>query len=296
MLLTDLSSKNLFNTKIMKRRKGLLNNTLIFLLMLAFLGCEPEEQGPEDFYDHDNFTVSLSADRSMGKGQYSRRAESGDEVNVDVNIQSATPLTELAITKTINLTVDSTFGNNGTLLVNASGNALDYDFHYVADTTDVDQLVGFTFEATNAAGETEVSDLTLAVTLSPRDNLPRKRWALTSILHVNNNNEEVIKECEKDNAMLLNADSTVVMDYGADTGAGDCVFDGFKVYDQWYLTEDEKQFVLVYHGLFDPTTTVESYEVKTLTTEELGIELTIDLTVLGLGIETFLYTYQATPR
>lgn len=280
----------------MKLFNRLLKYSLVLLPVLLFMGCEPDEQVPGDYYDKDDFTVKLSAEKGIGHGQYMRKVESGDEVNVAVNIQSASDLTELKITKTINLEIDPTFGNNGVISVDASGNTFEYAFDYTSDTEDIDQLVGFTFEATNAAGKTEVSDLTLAVTLSPRDNLPRRRWALTSILHVNNDNEEVIKECEKDNSMLLNADSTLVMDYGANTAAGECALDGFKVYDKWYLTEDEDRFVIIYHGLFDPTVTVEDYKVKTLTTEELGIELTVDLTELGLGLETFLYTYMATPR
>lgn len=282
----------------MKLLNRFLNYSLILFPLFIYIGCdEPDEQGPEDFFDNDSFTVKLAADRNIGEGQYIRKAESGDEVDVAVTLQSASSLSELEITKTLNLEVDSTFGTNGTMTVDASGTSFEYNFHYVTDTTDVDQLVGFTFEATNAVGETEVSDLTVEVTLSPRDNLPRRRWALTSILHVNNDNEEVINECEKDNSMLLNADSTIVLDYGEDTAVGACAFDGFNIYTKWYLTEDEQQFVREYYGIFSPNVTVvETFEVKILTVEELGLELTVDLTALGLGIETFLYIYKAVPR
>ncbi len=265
-------------------------------ILLHLMSCESDVQGPEDFFDRDGFAVELSAEKTLGHGQYRASAESGDVVSVDVITTSQDNLTTLKITKTVNLAVDATFGNNGSLVVDATGSDFTYNFSYATDTSDVDQFIGFTFEATDAAGKKEVSDLTLNVTLSPRDNLPRRRWALTSILHVNEGNLEVIKECEKDNSMLLNADSTIVMDYGTDTGAGDCLFDGFKIYDKWYLTADEKQFIWEFHGLFDPNTTVETYEVRTLTTDELGLELEVDLTVFGLGIETFLYTYKAVPR
>lgn len=281
----------------MKLLNKLLKYGLILLPLLIYVGCEPDEQSPADFYDNDDFTVKLSADRSIGKGQYSKKVESGDEVNLDINIQSASALSKLKITKTVNLKVDPSFGTNGTMTIDASGTSFEYNFMYTTDTTDVDELVGFTFEATNATGETEVSDLNLIVTLSPRDNLPRRRWLLTSILHVNEDNAEVIKECEKDNSLLLNADSTIVVDYGADTGSPGCDFDGFNVYTKWYLSEDEKTFTWEYYGIFSPgTTVVESFEVKTLTTDVLAYEQTVDLTVLGLGIETFLYTYKATPR
>lgn len=281
----------------MKLLNRCLKYSLVLFPMILFMGCEPDEQIPADYYDNSDFTVKLSADKSVGKGQYIRKVESGNEVNVVVSVQSASALSALKITKTVNLAVDPTYGNNGSLIIDASGTSFEYDFNYLPDTNDVDQLVGFAFEATNAVGESKVSDLTLAVTMSPRDNLPRRRWMLTSILHVNENNLEVIKECELDNAILLNADSTMVMDYGDDTAEGDCAFDGFKVYEKWYLTEDEEQFVWEYSDLFDPAKiTAETYAVKLLTTEEIRLELTVDLTELGLGIETYLYIYKAAPR
>lgn len=281
----------------MKLLNRCLKYSLVLFPMILFMGCEPDEQTPADYYDNSDFTVKLSADKSVGKGQYIRKVESGNEVNVVVSVQSASALSALKITKTVNLAVDPTYGNNGSLIIDASGTSFEYDFNYLPDTNDVDQLVGFAFEATNAVGESKVSDLTLAVTMSPRDNLSRRRWMLTSILHVNENNLEVINDCELDNSILLNVDSTMVMDYGDDTAEGDCAFDGFKVYEKWYLTEDEEQFVWEYSDLFDPAKiTAETYAVKLLTTEEIRLELTVDLTELGLGIETYLYIYKAAPR
>lgn len=281
----------------MKLFNAYLRCCFLMTVVLAFASCEPDEQGPEDYYDNDSFVVELSAEKTIGHGQYSAKLESGDLINVEVNIESEVALATLEITKTVNLEVDPTYGQNGARVVDISSGTSEYEFSYTADTTDVDQLVGFTFEATNVSGEVEVSDLNLIVTLSPRDNLPRRRWLLTSILHVNEGNQEVIKECEKDNSLLLNSDSTMVFDYGTDTGSAGCDFDGFNVYTKWYLSEDEKTFTWEYYGIFSPATTVvESFEVTTLTTEVLAYEQTVDLTVLGLGIETFLYTYEATPR
>src|SRR5690606_24444906 len=130
-------------------------------VILAFGSCESDEQGPEDYYDNDAFKVDLSAEKTIGHGQYRARAESGDLVNVGLNIASPAGLTTLEITKTINLEVDATYGNNGKEVVDISGSTFEYDFSYTADTTDIDQLVGFTFEATNSSGEVEVSDLNL---------------------------------------------------------------------------------------------------------------------------------------
>lgn len=223
--------------------------------------------------------------------------QSSDTVNVHVSVQASAGLSKLKITKTVNLEVDSKYATDGTKIMDINGSSFEYEFIYVPDTSDINQLVGFTFKAINKRGQTEASVLTLDVNLSPRDNIPLVRWGLASILHVNEGNKEVIKKCEKDNSYLFKADSSVVKDYGELTGSGDCALDGLKVYDKWWLTSDEKHFIIVYHALFNPSdVTKQVYEVKTLTTEKLGLQLTVDLTALGLGIETFLYIYKAHPK
>lgn len=265
----------------------------ILALLVVTAGCEPTPQSPDDYYNDDNFTVKLSADKAPGHGQYEYRAESSDAVNIDVEVVSPSPLVELRITKTKNVEVDSSFGTSGAMTVDVSESSFTYQFNYVPDTTDIDALVGFSFEAVNVDGESETSDLTLSVTLSPRDNMTRVRWELTSIRHVNKGNEEVIEDCNDGYALLLNADSTMTKSYGEEA----CGLDGLNEYDKWYFTEDEQQLVMESHNVFAPDTPViETFKVKTLTTEELGLELTVDLTELGEGIETFLYTYEATLR
>lgn len=267
------------------------------LAMVAILvSCEEEDNATPD-----DPQVKLSAKVAPGHNQYRERVESGDEINIDVEVTSSAGLSKFTVTKTVNLSVDSTFGENGVLTVNpGGGSSFEYPFQYVPVVEDIDELVGFTFRAENANGSASESDLTLQVTLSPRDNLTMRRWLLKSVLHVNNEeepNKEEIKECEKDNSMLLNADSTMVMDYGSDTGQGDCMFDGFNVYTSWHLTEDEKYFIRESHGIFSPDVTViDSFRVKTLTVDQLAMEQDVDLTVFGMGIETFLYVYDATPR
>jgi hypothetical protein len=270
------------------------------LVAVAFLvvvmGCDEEKQGPEDFFDNDGFKVELVADKALGHGQYVLKSESGQNIEVKVNVESPTALTSFKVRKTKNLVPDPTFGTNGEMTVAASGNSFSYDFDYNTLSTDVDQLVGFSFEAVNASGAKEVSDLTMQITLSPRDNIPQKKWNLTSILQLTDKNKEVINDCEKDNAILFNQDGSMVYIYGSDTGAGSCQFDGFNLYDKWNLSEDEKTFTISYQGLFNPATTVDTYQVRLLSTDELKLELTVDLTVLGLGVETFLYTYKAGPK
>lgn len=273
-----------------------LSRLIAVLIMLVVMGCDEEKQGPEDFFDNDGFKIELEADKALGHGQYVLKSESGQEIALKVNVESPAALTSFKIKKTKNLSPDPTFGTNGEMTVNASGGTFTYDFTYNTLSSDVDQLVGFSFEAVNASGAKEVSDLNMQVTLSPRDNIPQRKWNLTSILQLTDGNKEVINDCEKDNAILFNQDGTLTYLYGTDTATGSCQFDGFNLYDKWNLSEDQKTFTISYQGLFNPATTIDTYQVRLLTTDELKLELTVDLTVLGLGVETFLYTYKAGPK
>ncbi len=273
-----------------------VNQLFAVLLLTVVMGCDEEKQGPQDFFDNDGFKVELAADKAIGHGQYVLKSESGQKVTVKVNVESPSGLTGFVIRKTKNLIPDPTFGTSGEMTISTSGNSFAYDFVYNTISSDVDQLIGFEFEAVNASGNKEVSDLKMQVTLSPRDNIPQKKWSLTSILQLTDKNKEVINDCEKDNAILFNQDGTMVYLYGKDTATGSCQFDGFNLYDKWSLSEDEKTFTISYQGLFNPATTVDSYKVQSLTTEELKLELEVDLTVFGLGVERFLYTYKAGPK
>lgn len=232
--------------------------------------------------------------KAPGKGQYrlEKRLVEGLAL-ITADLSSFDAVSSFTITKRTNGAIDNTFGTGGVLTVTPSSA---YDFNYTLSDGDVDQLVTFTFLAAHSGG-VAASDLTLKVSLTPRENIPRKKWVWTSRLWVDNANSQDLKECEKDNYYLFNADSTVTVNYGVNTGAGDCVFDGFTIYDKWYLTADEKFFIIKKHGLFDPTEVVDTFRMKTFTTEMLEMEIDIDLTVFGLTAdETFLYQYVAQPK
>ncbi|HEY5747826.1 MAG TPA: hypothetical protein VIU12_17250 [Chryseolinea sp.] len=242
-------------------------------------------------------TVDGASIKAPGQGQYklTRKLVDG-QVVITADLSTLDGVKSLTVTKTVATQKDETFGQNGVITIDPSGKSK-YDFTYTLQDADVDKLVGLTFEAQDQAGKALTSDVTLVVTLSPRENIPRKKWAWTSRLWVDNNNAQDLKDCEKDNYYLFNSDSTVTVNYGADTGAGDCAFDGFTVYDKWYLTADEKYFILKSHGLFDPTVKVDSFQMQTLTVEKLEMSIDIDLSVFGLGTdETFLYQYLAEPK
>jgi hypothetical protein len=87
------------------------------------------------------------------------------------------------------------------------------------------------------------------------------------------------------------------MDYGSNTAAGDCAFDGLTGYASWDLTDDEKYFLIRKYNVFTPDVIqTDTFRVKTLTVDRLALETDIDLTVFGAGIETFQYVYEAAPR
>jgi len=232
-----------------------------------------------------------------GQGQYRLQVESGHEASVSANVASS-ELKSLTITKTVNLEKDAGFGSGGTMNVDLSSFSSSYVFTYTAPTTEVDQLVGFTFQGEYKDGSVLTSDLKLAVTLSPRDNLPRRKWLFTSKIWVDNDNAQDIKECEKDNYDYFNADGSMTIDFGAQTNVPGCDFDWATIYDGWELSEDEKTFTISYHAWNTPDIIQSDvYRVKTLTTEKLELEIDFDLSWLGLGTEeTFIYQYTAYPK
>ena len=285
----------------MKKFKFSIYLLIPLLAIFMVTGCDKQGPDSEDYYDLDGYSITLNADKAPGHGQYQKSVESSDPLDITVQVNSLSDLKTLSITKTVNLSADPTFGENGVMTVDASGKEFTYNFHYNPSVDDVDQLIGFTFQATTVDGLTETSDLTAKVTLSPKDNLVRRRWNWQSILHVNDMdqpNVESIKDCEKDNFYLFNADGTMSLNYGSDTGTGDCVFDGFTEYDSWKLTDDEKYFIIKSHGIFTPNVTkVDTFTVKKLTVETLQLEETVDLSAFGGRTdEVFLYTFKAAPR
>ena len=270
---------------------------MVFSLSAFLISCE-------DDYESDAadagvpLTHAEQQIKSPGRGQYKLRALSGEQLEVTANMASVAPLRSFTITKTVNLEVDNSYGTNGTLTVDAGAVNGDYIFQYEPSEAEVDEVVGFTFNAEGSNGSQLSSDLQLVVTLSPRDNLPRKKWLWKSKIWIDKDNLQDIKECEKDNFYLFNSDGTMSINFGDNTGTPGCDFDGFNVYDTWSLSEDESTFTMVYHSIFSPDNLVsEVYRVKSLTTEKLELEIDYDLSVFGEGTEeTFLFEFTALPK
>lgn len=280
----------------MKQINSVLKYAAVLSAIAIFSGCSDDEDLPDQSI---NITLSGEDLETSSPGEYRYQVESGSEVKLNARVQSAVSLSNLVITKTVNNTIDAGYGTNGTTTVDISGNEASYDFAYTPSVDDVDQLVGFNFKGTTSSGATEEIDLNLVVTMSPIDNLTRRRWLLTSVFHVNRD-EEGIKDCETDNSMLLNEDGSMVFDFGEDTAQGDCAFDGFTEYNKWYISEEDgvQYFNREGYGIFDPETVlVDTYKIVGLTTEKIEMEQTMDLSDFGESTEeTFIFTYVATSR
>jgi hypothetical protein len=268
---------------------------ILYSLMLATVSISCEEDYESNAANEALLlTVPDKNIKASGQGQYRFQVESGYEASVTANVASAR-LKSLTVTKTVNLAKDEGFGAEGVMAVDLSSFSEAYVFNYMPLTTEVDQLVGFTFTAEMKDGSVLVSDLNLVVTLSPKDNISRRKWLFTSKIWVDNGNAQDIKECEKDNYSYFNADGRMSIDFGALTNVSGCDFDWANIYDKWELSEDEKTFTIYHHAWNTPDIIVaEAYRVKTFTTEKLELEIDIDLSWLGLSTEeTFIYQYTA---
>ncbi|MFT3682179.1 MAG: hypothetical protein QM791_18030 [Ferruginibacter sp.] len=262
-----------------------------FTAILAFAaivstGCEKETKTPSS-------PLRLSPEEVTGK--------SGKSITTTLSINSSSGAKNVVIYKTVNLTKDNTYGDGGTLTVvpeALGGNSYKYDFSYQLKDEEIDKLVGFNFRFTDNNGTGFEKDLTVHTTTSGQTILYSRKWKLTSRMWTSvTPNVEDMKDCEGDNIFSWNKDSTYSVNFGPNTGAGSCQFDGFNVFEKWELSEDEKTFKQRYHSLFDPSNiTNETFTVKELTSEKFVVEQLIDLTIFGLSDkEKFVSTYVPAP-
>jgi hypothetical protein len=288
------------NFKKLKMYQAGLRYILIAFTGAFLLGACEDENGTDADDPAVPLSVSGASVKAPGRGQYRLQTLSGDEVQIAANLASLESLKSFTITKTVNLSVDPNFGSNGVLTVDASAVDAEYLFKYKPPTTDIDQLVAFAFRAETTSGTLITSDLQLVVTLSPRDNLPRRKWLWTAKVWVDGGDVPDFKDCEKDNYYLFNADGTVALNFGTKTGVpgSGCDYDAFNEYETWSLSEDEKELVIISHSIFSPDLPkIETYRVKTLTTEKLELEIEYNLTDFGLGSEeTYMFQFTAQPK
>jgi hypothetical protein len=271
----------------MKKNTQFVVYFLALLAMIFSTSCSKDEEAKPDAP-----TVSLSKSDFSGK--------SGQQVEVTVSVSAPGGLKSLTISKQVNLAADNTFGTNGvqTVAVPTAGQkTLDYTFTYTLAAGEVDKLVGFTFKAEDANGKMSEKVLTVNTAASGAQILTTYRWNLKSKLHTTPNPDvEDIKDCEKDDSFVYNANGTMAVNYGTQA----CTFDGFNVYSGWTLSADETTFTQTYADVFDPSkVTTETYRVISLTKDRLVMEITLDLAVFGppyTNNETYVYTFDASPK
>lgn len=259
-----------------------LNAILSLLLITSTAGIV---SCTKDNPDVDKPVLTLKPDNVSGKSGF----------NVSSVLSGTVPngVKNFYISKTINLQPDLTWGNNGTLKITdvpEGATSLSYSFTYTLRDDEVDKLVGFNYRIEDSKDKAAEKDLTVNTIASGAQIIASHPWKIVSVIwETDDPPSENIQDCGKDDIWTYNRDSTININYGA-TG---CLFDGFNIFDKWTLSEDEKIFTRVYHSVFDPTKiTTEVYAVKTLTKDKMVLEISLDLSVFGLGDnELFEYTY-----
>ncbi|MBV9960794.1 MAG: hypothetical protein JO072_00985 [Parafilimonas sp.] len=197
---------------------------------------------------------------------------------------------KLVLSKGINLVPDDAFGTQTVTPVSTGTNTYQYILDYTYQADEVNKLVGINFHFEDAKGNVAEKDLTINTSASASQIIYSHKWKLVSKLWTTANpQQESEQDCEKDNIFSYNPDSTMSVNYGT-TG---CTFDGFNIYDKWYVSDDEKTFTDVYHSVFNPDQiTTEVYNIESLTNDKWVMDIALDLTVFGLSDhEVFVYTY-----
>lgn len=218
--------------------------------------------------------------------------KTGQHVLDTLDIVAPLGVGKLVLSKTINLVPDSAFGTQDVTPVSLGNNTYQYILDYTYQPGEVDKLVGINYHFEDSKGNVAEKDLTVNTAASAAQIIYSHKWKPVSVLWTTANpQQESITDCQKDNVFIYNADSTMSINYGALA----CTFDGFNIYDKWYVSDDEKTFTDVYHSVFNPAQiTTEVYNIESLTKDKWVMDIAIDLSAFGLSDhEVFVYTYQA---
>ena len=219
--------------------------------------------------------------------------KSGQRLRDTLDITAPYGVGKLLVSKTINLVTDDTFGVKQVMPVSTGTNTYQYIFEYTYQPEEVNKLVGINYHFEDAKGNVAEKDLTINTNPSAAQIIASHKWKLISKLWTTATpQEESINDCEKDNLWAFNlADSTLSVNYGTNG----CTFDGFNIYDKWYVSDDEKTFTDIYHSVFNPAQiTTEVYNIQSLSNDKWVMDIALDLSVFGLSDkEVFVYTYQA---
>lgn len=219
--------------------------------------------------------------------------KSGQKLLDTLDIVAPYGFGKLLISKTVNLVANDTFGLQTVTPISTGENTYRYIFEYTYQPAEVNKLVGINFHFEDSKGNVAEKDLTINTNPSAAQIIASHQWKLISKLWITATpQEESENDCERDNIWsYVLADSSMSINYGA-TG---CTFDGFNIFDKWYVSDDEKTFTDIYHSVFNPEQiTVENYNIQSLSNDKWVMDIAYDLTVFGLGDhEVFVFTYQA---
>ncbi len=251
----------------------------VTILVLFFASCKKDSADP-------NLPVlKLHPVNVTGK--------SGQRLFDTLDIIALNGVGKLQISKTINLVADASFGVQSATPVSTGTNTYQYIFEYTYQPEEVNKLVGINYHFEDGKGNVAEKDLTINTNPSAAQIIASHKWKLISKLWTTAiPQEESINDCEKDDIHSFNlSDSTLSVDYGANA----CTFDGFNIYDRWYVSDDEKTFTDIYHSVFNPAQiTTEVYNIESLSNDKWVMDIALDLSAFGLSDhEVFVYTYQS---
>lgn len=219
--------------------------------------------------------------------------KAGQKLLDTLDIVAPNGVGKLLISKTINLVPDDNFGVQTVTPVNTGTNTYQYIFEYTYQPDEVNKLVGINYHFEDAQGNAAEKDLTINTNPSAAQIIASHKWKLISKMWTTATPpSESENDCERDNIFsYVFADSTMSVDYGA----MGCTFDGFNIYEKWWVSDDEKTFTDVYHSVFNTEQkTTEVYNIQSLSNDKWVMDIAYDLSVFGLSDhEVFVFTYQA---
>ncbi len=233
-------------------------------------------------------SVSLSKTTFTGK--------IGETASTTVTVVAPGGLRSLKITKYKGTDVDATFGTAGT----QTFTDLTHTLNYVLAAEGLTTPIRFKFEAEDNKGQKSSNDFIITTQPSVAYLLTTYNWLWKSKLGkcaASDPESEQIKDCEKDNYYVFNADGTFTLQYGADTGGTGCEFDGFRPGGTWTLNATDTELTLSSPNVFDPTDVlVEVYKISSATNATIISKQTVDLTVFGCIVYDWTFNWSATPK
>jgi len=143
----------------------------------------------------------------------------------------------------------------------------------------------------NTGNVADQMDLVVTIEQSPEMILLSYDWQMTSNV-LESTGAEDIRNFQKDDFMRFYADHNYDIDYGTITG----FFDGFNQYCGWIYEQHEGGDTLRYSWYTrTPKLDGRHCRVLELSRTSMVLKYTLDLTIWGLGIETYTETYVPFP-